>query len=291
MGHQHQHSQRNIAAAFFLNLIFTFIEIAGGFFTNSVAILSDALHDLGDSMSLGMAWYLEKYSKKKRDQKYTYGYSRFSLLAALINGLVLIGGSIFIISQAIPRLFNPQSPDATGMFWLAVLGIIFNGFAAMRLHRGTSLNEQMVSWHLWEDVLGWVMVLILSVVMYFWEVPILDPLFSILFTIYICYNVIKSLIKTIKIFLQAKPEGVDLEDMEKRFGEIEGVRSIHDLHLWSLDGRDFIMTLHLVVLDSISKQDYMRIKKQAQSLSKAMKVKHTTVEVEYESEHCELVDE
>ncbi|MGI9545182.1 MAG: cation diffusion facilitator family transporter [Cyclobacteriaceae bacterium] len=291
MGHQHPHSQRNIAVAFFLNLVFTVIEIAGGFFTNSVAILSDALHDLGDSLSLGLAWYLEKYSKKKRDQKYTYGYSRFSLLGAIINGLVLVGGSVFIISQAVPRLFSPQSPDAAGMFWLAILGIVFNGFAAMRLHKGTSLNEQMVSWHLWEDVLGWVVVLVLSIVMYFWEVPILDPLFSILFTGYICYNVFKSLIRTVKIFLQAKPEGVDLEDMEQRFAQIEGVQSVHDLHLWSLDGRYFIMTLHLVVHDSISKEDHIAIKQQAQSLSKTMKVKHTTIEVEYASEHCELVDE
>lgn len=286
----HQHSQRNIAVAFLLNLVFTIIEIAGGFFTNSVAILSDALHDLGDSLSLGLAWYLEKYSKKKRDQKYTYGYSRFSLLGALVNGVVLISGSVFIISQAIPRLYDPQTPDASGMFWLALLGIVFNGFAAIRLHQGTSLNEQMVSWHLWEDVIGWVMVLVLSVVMYFWDVPILDPLFSILFTAYICYNVVKSLIKTVRIFLQAKPEGVDLEEMEGLFGKIEGVQSVHDLHLWSLDGRYFIMTLHLVVLDSISKQDHIRIKQQAHSLSRTMQVKHITIEVEYESEHCELVE-
>ena len=287
---QHQHSQRNIAVAFFLNLAFTVIEIIGGFFTNSVAILSDALHDLGDSLSLGMAWFLERYSRKKRDQKYTYGYGRFSLLAAMINGVVLISGSVFIIYQAVPRLFNPISPDVTGMFWLAVLGVIFNGVAAARLHHGKSLNEQMVSWHLWEDVVGWIVVLIMSVVMYYYNLPILDPLFSVLFTTYICYNVFKNLLRTIKIFLQAKPEGVDLHDLERRFGQIEGVVSVHDLHIWSLDGRYFIMTLHLVVQESVDKQRYIDIKTEAQELSQTLKINHITIEVEYESEQCQLVD-
>ena len=141
MGHNHNHSHGNstgnIAVAFFLNLAFTIIEFIGGFYTNSLAIMSDALHDLGDSLSLGLSWYFQKKSTKKATKKYSYGYKRFSLLGAIINSIVLVIGSVFIIKEAIPRVINPESADAKGMMWLAVLGIIVNGAAVLKLKKGT----------------------------------------------------------------------------------------------------------------------------------------------------------
>ena len=168
MSHPHSHnSSTGLRLAFVLNTGFAILEIAGGLWTNSVAILSDAVHDLGDSLALGAAWFLDKYSQKGSDRRFSYGYLRFSLLGAWTNTLVLVSGSIFVLSEAIPRLFQPQSPNATGMFFFALFGVAVNGLAAWRLHGRGSLNTKVAAWHLIEDVLGWVAVLLVSVTLMF----------------------------------------------------------------------------------------------------------------------------
>ena len=208
--HNHHSDIANIKLAFFLNLSFTIIEIIGGFLTNSMAILSDALHDLGDSLSLAMSWYLENYSKKGADKDFSYGYARFSLLGALINSIVLILGSVFILTKVIPRIFSPQAVSPEGMMYLAILGIIVNGIAVFKLRGGSSLNKDVVSWHLLEDVLGWIAVLIVSIILIYKDIPILDPLLSLLINIYILYNVISKLKKVLNVFLQRVPAGIEI---------------------------------------------------------------------------------
>lgn len=294
MGSPHHHGHRkgvtgSIRTAFFLNVCFTIIEIIGGFYTNSMAILSDALHDLGDSMSLGLSWYLEKYATKERDSKFNYGYARFSLLSALINAIVLITGSIFILVEAIPRLINPVQPNTNGMFLLALLGVFFNGLAVYKLKGSSSLNERMVSWHLWEDVLGWIGVLLISVIMKFFDVPILDGVFSVLFTLFILFNVIKVLKQTLRILLQGKPENMDVELLEKEIQALPNIISSHDLRLWSMDGRQIVMTLHVVVDKDCSKETIIEVKKNVFETAKAHGITHVTIEVEYEGESCDLV--
>ena len=291
MGHNHNHdSTENIKFAFWLNFIFTIIEIIGGFYTNSIAILSDALHDLGDTIALGIAWFLDKYSKKKRDKRYSYGYGRFSLLAAFINGMVLLAGSIFILYEAIPRLLSPIQPNATGMIWLALGGVFFNGMAVIKLRSGKSQNEKVVSWHLMEDVLGWVAVLIGSIIMIFWNVPIVDALLSVGVTLYILYNVFKNLIATTRIFLQAKPESINEKEIIDKALQLPQVLSIHDTHLWSIDGEKVIFTLHVVVSPSLSNEKIVKLKKSIRELSQKQSIDHITVEVEYENEDCALED-
>lgn len=291
MGHDHHHhSTKNIKIAFWLNFTFTIIEIIGGFYTNSIAILSDALHDLGDTMALGVAWFLDGFSKKKRDNRYSYGYGRFSVLAAFINGLILMIGSVFILYEAIPRLLNPVQPNATGMIWLALGGVFFNGIAVLRLRSGTSQNEKVVTWHLLEDVLGWVAVLIASVVMKFWSTPILDPLLSILFTLFIFYNVFKNFIGTTRIFLQAKPENINEKGLVEAALKLPRIKSIHDTHLWTIDGDKVVFTLHVVVEKSLVAEDIIEVKKAIRQLGRGHFIDHITVEVEYENEDCELED-
>lgn len=207
--HDHEHGREgNIKIAFFLNLFFTILEIIGGLWTNSMAILSDALHDLGDSISLGMAWYFEKYSQKGPDEFFSFGYARFSLLGALINSMVLIIGSILVLSRSIPRIFQPESVNAEGMLVFAILGIAINGLAAIRLRKGTSLNEKVVSWHLLEDVLGWIAVLAVSIALLFIDLPILDPILSILITLFVLFNVIKNIKAVMHVFLQGVPKNI-----------------------------------------------------------------------------------
>ena len=246
-GHHHSGDVEALGGAFLLNFIFTLIEIAGGFWTNSVAILADALHDAGDSLGLLLAWYLQKASGKERDPRFSYGYGRLSLLAALINGVVLLAGSIVVIVHVIPRLFEPQIVDATGMLWLALLGIAFNGFAFWRNRSSQSVNAKMVNWHLLEDVLGWTVVLAGSIVMHFGDYPWLDPLMALGVTLFILWNVFKNLGRVIKIFLQSNPEGVDLTAIESELRLLKNVEDIHDVHAWSLDGNYHVLSLHVVI--------------------------------------------
>lgn len=288
--HHHDHSLGNIKVAFFLNLSFTLIELVGGVLTNSVTILSDALHDLGDTLSLGLSWYFEKVARKKRDTSFTYGYGRFSLLAAIINAIVLLVGSVVIMFEAIPRLLSPEMPHVEGMFVLAILGVLFNGAAVLRIRKGKTMNEKVMSWHLLEDVLGWVAVLLLSVIMYFVELPILDPIFSVLFTGYILFNVLKNLWQTLKIFLQAKPRQFDGAAFETWATAQAGVREVHDLHAWSMDGDFNVVSLHLVVTDESSQEQCQALKAAVRQKLKTLEMDHATIEVEYETERCEQVD-
>ena len=287
--HNHDQSTKNIKVAFFLNLVFTVIEIVGGFLTNSMAILSDALHDLGDSLSLGLSWYLEKYSTKRRDAQFTHGYARFSLLSALINAVVLISGSVFILIEAVPRIINPVQPETKGMILLAILGIVFNGVAVWKLRKETTLNQKMVSWHLWEDVLGWVGILLIAIVMQFYHLPELDGIFSVVFTLFILYNVVKMLRKTLKILLQGIPDNIDVRKIQTELLGIPNIVSCHDIRIWSMDGQQIVMTLHVVVPDQVSKQNIIEVKTRVQSIAKNHGINHVTTEVEYQSESCNLI--
>lgn len=284
--HSHEHSGTRIRWAFFLNLVFTVIEFVGGWLTNSTAIMADAVHDLGDSLSIGLAWYLDTISKKKADKEFSYGYRRFSLLGAMINGSILIVGSLWVLSVAIPRLFAPEMPEATGMVYLAVLGVVVNGYAAFKLSRGKSLNERVLNWHLMEDVLGWLAVLIVAVVLLFVEWPILDPLLSIGFTLFILYNVTKSFSRTSKLFLQGTPDGKLSTDIQKHLHSIDGVTDVHHLHLWSLDGEHHVLTAHVVVNQVMDVSQQQRLKEVIANLLKEFHLEHTTIELEFPAEVC-----
>jgi len=290
MAHSHDHTHshtENIKVAFFLNLGFTLFEIVGGMYTNSLAILSDALHDLGDSFALGMAWYLEKHSHRESDHKYSYGYRRFSLLAALINTIILIVGSLYILSEAIPRLLNPEHSNAGGMIILAVVGIAVNGYAVLRVRQGHSLNAQVISWHLLEDVLGWVAVLIVSISLLITDIHILDPILSILINLYVIYNVLRILKKTLALFLQAVPEAFELVEIEHSLSRIPQVTSVHHTHVWSLDGENNVLTTHLVVDPEAEIDDLIRIKGDVCEITGGMSLAHSTVELEF-GEDCSM---
>ncbi len=290
-GHHHHHGTSNIKVAFFLNLVFTIIELIGGVLTNSVAILSDAVHDLGDSLSLGLAWYFQKLSNKKGDVRYTYGYRRFSLLGAIVNSIILAAGSTFVLTRAIPRLFAPEQTHAEGMFLLAILGVLFNGAALFRLKKGDSLNEKAVALHLMEDVLGWVAVLVGSVVIYFTGWMILDPILSILIMGYIIYNIYRNLKETILIILQRVPHGISTEELKEILMGQEGVSGVHELHVWSMDGSYNVMSVHLV----LDREDYTmsqvtEIKQRVRDSLSSFPIHHITIATESLEEDCNLVD-
>lgn len=287
--HGHHHTTENIKTAFFLNFAFTIIEIIGGFYTNSLAIMSDAVHDLGDSLSLGMSWYFQKLSNKDANKKYSYGYGRFSLLGAIINSIVLIVGSVFIISEAIPRIIQPEAADATGMMWLAILGIIVNGAAVLKLKRGSSINERVVSLHLFEDVLGWVAVLIASIVMQFWDVPILDPILSLAIAGYVLFNVYRNIKDAFKIILQGVPNEISSDKIKEQIiSNIDEVEDIHDCHIWTLDGAFHIATIHITIKGKeFSWQKSKEVKEKIKKLlHDNFHLEHVTLELESVLEDC-----
>lgn len=288
-GHSHHHtSAKNIKVAFFLNFGFTILEIIGGFYVNSVSILSDALHDLGDSLSLGISWYLHNRSKKEADNKFTFGYSRFSILGALINSVILIGGSVYVIIEAVKRLFHPEPSDAQGMLIFAIIGITVNGYAAFKLSHGTSLNERVVSWHLIEDVLGWAAVLVVSIVMMFTDAPYLDPALSLAITLFILYNVIKRLRETFVILLQGTPEGIDPEKIKMEILAIPNIASLHNMNVWSLEGENHVFTAHIKLNNVTGFTEVLEAKRRVKDLLKKYPFSHYTIEVELKDESCEM---
>ena len=292
MGHDHSHenSEKNLKLAFFINLGFTIIEIIGGFLTNSVAIISDALHDLGDSLSLGLAWYIEgKANKKGATDEFSFGYARFRLLGALINSVVLVAGSIYIIYEAISRLQNPEAVDSLYMIGFAIVGVLANGYAAWRVSGGKSLNDKVVSWHLLEDVLGWVAVLIVAIILQFKDWYILDPILSLGITLYILWGVGGRLKDTLHLLLQGVPEGLDMQEVKKQLQQVDHVSSIHHMHVWSLDGEHHVLTAHLV-LEKISHFDQIDdVRQKAIDSVAEWDFSHHTFQLELDKEKCPML--
>ncbi|GHT25118.1 cobalt transporter [Bacteroidia bacterium] len=287
--HSHNHSHGgdgNIGLAFFLNLSFTVIELFGGVFTNSIAIISDAVHDFGDSLALALAWYFQKLSKKGSTKQYSYGYKRFSLLGAIINSIVLVVGSVYILSEAIPRLFSPQETNAKGMFILAVVGIIINGAAVLRTRKASSINERVVSLHLLEDVLGWAAVLIGSAIMYFTKLTIIDPILSVVIACFVLFNVFKNIRQTLPILLQGTPPKIEQEHILEELKEIEHIASIHDLHIWSLDEEYNVLTVHITLKEPLPMEQLTELKNRIRFVLKEDDIQHATIEFETPNELC-----
>lgn len=295
MSHNHNHthlnSTKNFRTVFLLNFGFTLFEIVGGIYTNSIAIISDALHDLGDTISIGLAWFLEKYSHKKSDNKFTYGYGRFSLLGALINAMVLIIGSTFVLANAIPRLIKPEATNAEGMIVFAIIGVIVNGAAVFKLKNEESMNARVMMLHLLEDVLGWISILAVAITLLFWQNYILDAILSIIITLYILYNVTINLKKTVVLFLQATPENINVDYLDNKFKSIDKVISSHHTHVWSLDGANHILTTHLIVDKSTTRNEIVKIKSKCKQLFEDLKMTHFTIEIELEDESCLMQDD
>ncbi len=288
-GHTHNHGAnvdfksadqavKNIKIVFYINIIFSVLEVIFGLLFNSVAILSDAVHDFGDSISVGLAWFFQKYSRKEPNNQYSFGHQRFSLMGAMITAVVLLSGSVLILTRSVPRVFKPEAVNAEGMFFLSIFAIILNGYAAWRLSKGKSKNESVLNLHMLEDVLGWVGVLIMSVVVRFTDWYILDPLFSVALSLFIFIKTLPLFISTVKIFLEGVPVGIDLDKLENKILELEGVHAISHLHIWSIDGEENAMNATIFVSTEDSHK-IEEIKDQVRWLTRGLKVSHSTIEI------------
>jgi cobalt-zinc-cadmium efflux system protein len=275
-------TEKNIFIAFFLNLIFAVFEFFGGIFTGSVAIISDAVHDFGDALSIGASYFLEKVSKKQPDKKYTYGYARFSVLGGIITTLILLVGSGVVIYNAILRFINPVEINYNGMLIFAIVGLIVNLLATYFTHGGSSINQKAVNLHMLEDVFGWLVVLIGAIVMRFTNFYIIDPILSILVACFIIFNSLKNLKQILDLFLLKIPKNINLDKITNALLEIDGVKEVHHLHVWTIDGENNYATLHVA-----TEQINAKIKENVKHELKEHGIFHSTVEMETLNENCQ----
>ena len=273
---------KKILVAFILNIAFSIFELIGGILTNSVSIISDSVHDFGDAISIGISLILEKISKRKPDTTYTYGYARYSILGALITTIVLTVGSIFVIINSINRILNPETINYDGMIIFAIFGVIINFMAAYFTREGKSINQRAVNLHMLEDVLGWVVVLIGSILMKFTNIVIIDAIMSIGIAMFILINALKNIQDILDLFLEKIPKDISIEEIKKHILSIEGIDDVHHIHVWSMDGITNYATMHVVTKSKNTKEIKAKIKEEMQEHN----ISHTTIEIEENLNDC-----
>lgn len=297
MGHAHTHHPGHghapeataaLRTAFLLNVGFTVVETVGGWWSGSVAVLGDALHDLGDCLVLGLAWYLQRLSKRGRDAAYSYGYGRYAMLGGWLAAWVLIAGALGLAIASVPRLLNPVMPRTGPMLAVATFGLAMNALAAWQLHRGRSLNERGAYLHLLEDVLGWAAVLLGAVVIRYTGWAVVDPLLSLGIALFILVNAARTLRQGTAILMQRDPVQVDAGTVRDALLQVPGVRGVHDQHAWSLDGSYTVLTVHLVV-EALDAEALQRVKALARTALHGLGIHHATIELERPGEVCELI--
>ncbi|MBI9008771.1 MAG: cation transporter [Tenericutes bacterium] len=279
-------SEKRMFISFLLNFFFTIIEFIGGIITNSVALISDSIHDLGDSISIGIAIFLERKSKQRPDKIYTYGYRRFSLLGALISSMILVFGSTFVVIESIQRLMHPESINSELLIYFAIFGVIVNGLAAFNISKGKSLNEKAISLHLLEDVIGWLALLIGAIIMHFTDILAIDALLSLLFTIWILYHVFKNMKNVFKVLLERAPSGFDISAIEKKLSNIKHVLEVHHLHLWSLEGETPLITVHALLENKLSQDTITDVQNKLIKILSDFGIEHSTVQIEFKNTDC-----
>ena len=282
MGAHHQHtktgdSTTNLRLAFVLNVSFTLIEIVGGWYTNSVAILSDAIHDLGDSIAIGSALFLEKKSAQTPSPKFPYGYQRLSLLSALINCSILLLGSIFIFFEAVERLRFPEPTNTQGMLVFAFLGVLMNGYAAWKVHGGKTLNEKVIALHLLEDVMGWAAILVGALILQFVDLVWLDPVLSLGIMLLILRGVVLRLRETIHLFLQGVPKKLQAVPVQKQLEAWPEIDKIKHLRIWSLDGEAHVCTATVVLVQPLTEAEQQTLKKKLENYFETLDCKEITL--------------
>jgi len=274
-------TEKNILFAFVLNLCFAVFELIGGAITGSVAIISDAVHDLADAVSIGLSFCLERKSKRKPDDLYTYGYVRYSVIGSAVTTLILVLGSLTVFYRGVERIVHPVAINYNGMILFAIVGVAVNLCAAWCTREGDSLNQKAVNLHMLEDVLGWVAVLLGAVVMRFADIPVLDPILSICVALWVFIGAVKNMKAVCDVFLEKTPKDIALAEVKTHICRIAGVQDVHHIHIWSLDGRNHCATMHIVT-DRYSPELKESIREELTEHG----ISHATLEFETAAEHC-----
>ena len=263
--------------AFFLNLSYAIVEfIAGGIFGSS-AVLADSVHDLGDALAIGISAFLETISNREEDRQYTLGYKRFSLLGAMLTAVILMIGSVLVILENITKSAHPQPVNEKGILWLGIIAVAINVLASLIVRKGKTKNESVLSLHFLEDTLGWLTVILMATILKFTDWYILDPLLSLVISIFILTKAIPRFWSALKIFLDAVPEGVETGDLEKDLEALINVKSVNQLSIWSMDGLENNAIIHLCLEDG---EQMMETKNQVRHLLEERGIQNITIEVD-----------
>lgn len=275
-------TKKNILVAFILNLGFSIFELFGGLFTNSISIISDAIHDFGDALSIGIAFLLEKKAARAPDEVYTYGYRRYSILGAFITTVILIVGSVLVMVGSVRRLLDPEPVNYTGMLIFALFGVVVNSLAAYKTHGGDSLNQKSVNLHMLEDVLGWVVVLIGAILMQFTNISLIDPVISLGVASFIAIHAMMNFKSILDLFLEKAPRSISVQKLSENLRKIPGIKDIHHLHVWSMDGEHNYATMHVVT----NKESTVALKQRLRAEARKQGIGHLTIEIENLNEKC-----
>ena len=263
--------------AFFLNLSYAIVEFIAGRVFGSSAVLADSVHDLGDAIAIGVSAVLETISNREEDSQYTLGYKRFSLLGALITAVILMKGSVLVILENITKIFHPQPVNDEGILWLGIIAVTINVLASLVVRKGKTKNEFILSLHFLEDTLGWIAVILMAIILRFTDWYILDPLLSLVISFFILSKAIPRFWSTLKIFLDAVPEGVDIEQVKKDLEQLDHVASVNQLNLWTMDGLEKNAIVH-VCLKEIGQME--NCKESIRNLLKDCGFQNITIEVD-----------
>lgn len=276
----------NIKIAFLLNLAFSIVEAIGGILTNSISIISDSLHNLGDSITIGINYIFEKKSKKLPNKEYSYGYLRYTMLGSLIASFILLVGSVVIIYNVVPRLIKPLSVNYDAMIIFGIFGLLINLYATIKIMRSKE-KDKKINTHMIEDTVIWLFILTGSICIKVFDLVIIDPILSLLIAVYILYQVYKYMKNIYNIFMEKVPKNVKIDEIKKNIESNENIDNVHHIHIWSMDGVNNYMTAHIHLNKVLNEEEIINTKNDVKTKLKEDKINHITLEVEYFNEKCD----
>ena len=290
MGHHHEHTSRNLAITVVLNGIITLGQFIGGMISGSLALISDALHNLSDVVSVILAWLAHRIGMRPRSAKSTFGFKRAEILAAFINAITLIGVSVYLLFEAAERFMNPRDVDYRWMLGLGILGFLANGFSVIILqeNKEENLNIRAAYLHLIGDALTSLAVIAGAICIWLFRIFWIDPLVTVLISIYIFVHTYQILKESVGILMQFAPAEIDQEEVIKVLQEITEIKSVHHIHLWQLADHQIYFEAHVVLCENLPIADSHNITENAKRLlNSRFGITHTTFQYEYFScENC-----
>jgi cobalt-zinc-cadmium efflux system protein len=286
-GESHRHdkdTEKNLLISTLLNLFIALAEVAGGIISNSLALISDALHNLGDTSALFIAYVANMISKKDHTQKKTFGYKRIEILAALFNAVILVVIIVYLFIEAYKRLYHPEPVKGLVMFIVASIGFLANLLSVVLLkkHSDKNINIRAAYLHLLGDTLSSILVILSAILIYFFNLFWIDPVVTILLGLYLLKETYVILKEALDILMQATPPGLDLAEVKKALEEITEIDNIHHVHAWNLSDRVVHFECHVDVASDLRISETESLSEKIHALLKnKFNITHVTLQYEY----------
>lgn len=292
MGHQHNHNHhhvegKNLLFSIVLNIIITVAQIIGGILSGSLALISDALHNFSDVLSLVFSYIANKLSKKKASFNQTFGYKRAEILTAFVNAITLIIVALYLVFEATIRFFHPEVIKSSLVIWMSILGILVNGFSALILKKDAEHNLNMKSAyiHLFTDMMASVAVLIGGILMKYYQIYWIDSLLTFAIAIYLIFIGLDLLRDSTKILMLFTPNHIDINEIVTEVHKISGITKLHHIHVWHLNEHELHLEAHLDCSEDINISDFnILLSKIEQVLLEKFQINHINIQPEFQKE-------